>query len=108
MDRSAAHATFWALSDPVRVEVLDRVAQGTEVTVTQLAEVLPITRQAVTRHAKTLQEAGLLLGIKQGREYRYRVDLRALEDAGTWLRERTASWEKALGRLAGYLDDENQ
>ncbi len=50
MTRSGAQATLWALSDPFRVEILDRVSTGSEVTVSQLAAVVPITRQAVTRH----------------------------------------------------------
>lgn len=104
MVRSASHETFWALAEPVRVEIIDRVAAGSEVTVTQLAAVLPMTRQAVSRHVKTLEEAGLLIGAKAGRELRLRVDLAALHEAGGWLRERTASWERALGRLAYYLE----
>ena len=83
---------------------MDRVAAGSEVTVTQLAAVLPMTRQAVSRHTKTLEEAGLLVAVKFGREHRFRVDLRALEEAGQWLQARTVSWERALSRLAGYLE----
>ena len=104
MSRPGAQETFWALSDPVRIEIIDRVASGSEVTVTQLAEVLPMSRQAVTRHTKTLEDAGLLVGVKVGREHRYNVHLAALEDAGRWLRARTASWERALSRLADYLE----
>ncbi|MDJ0925271.1 MAG: metalloregulator ArsR/SmtB family transcription factor [Acidimicrobiia bacterium] len=103
MGRSATNETFWALSDPVRIEILDRVAAGTEVTVTQLAEVLPMSRQAVSRHTKTLEDSGLLVGIKAGREFRYRVDLTSLDEAGKWLEARTSSWEDALHRLADYL-----
>jgi DNA-binding transcriptional ArsR family regulator len=104
MSRPESHETFWALSDPVRVEILDRVASGSQVTVTQLAGVLPMSRQAVSRHARTLEEAGLLVGMKSGREHRYRVDLAVLDEAGKWLQARTASWESALGRLGDYLE----
>jgi DNA-binding transcriptional ArsR family regulator len=102
--RLESHETFWALSDPVRVEIIDRVAAGSEVTVTQLAGVLPMTRQAVSRHARTLEDAGLLVGTKSGRELRCRVDLGPLDEAGQWLRARTASWERALGSLADYVE----
>lgn len=106
MSGPESHETFWALSDPVRVEILDRIASGSQVTVTQLAEVLPMSRQAVTRHTKTLEDAGLLIGFKSGREHRYRVDTKALDDAGKWLQVRTASWESALGRLGDYLESD--
>jgi DNA-binding transcriptional ArsR family regulator len=105
--RPRSLGTFWALSDPLRLEILDRIAAGTEVTVSQLAASLPITRQAVTRHVKTLQEAGLVRGSKQGREHRYYVDAAPLDDAGRWLERRTASWEDALAGLARYVESDN-
>lgn len=107
MTRPRSLGTFWALSDPLRLEILDRIAAGTEVTVSQLAASLPITRQAVTRHVKTLQEAGLVRGSKRGREHRYYVDTTPLDDAGRWLERRTASWEDALASLARYVESDN-
>ena len=71
---------------------------------TQLAEVLPMSRQAVSRHTKTLEDAGLLIGMKSGREHRYRVSVETLAIAGEWLQKRTASWEDALDRLSGFLE----
>lgn len=105
MSRDASLATFWALSDPVRVEILDRIAAGSQVTVSRLGEVLPMTRQAVARHVKTLEDAGLVVGERHGREQRYRVAVDPLDDAGHWLRRRAASWESALDRLARHLED---
>ena len=106
MARSDSHETFWALSDPVRIEILDRIASGSQVTVTQLAAVLPMSRQAVSRHTKTLQDAGLLIGVRSGRELRYRVELGTLADAERWLQERTASWDRALDRLSQFLESD--
>jgi DNA-binding transcriptional ArsR family regulator len=106
--RTGALATFWALADETRLEILDRVSSGSEVTVSQLADVLPITRQAVTRHVRTLEDAGLVVGSKQGREQRYRVDPTPVDDAARWLNERAASWDRALGRLAAYLESTDE
>ena len=106
MTRSGSVSTFWALSDPVRLEILDRISAGSEITVSQLAAVLPITRQAVTRHVRTLEEAGLVKGSQEGREHRYHVDTAPLDDARRWLDNRAASWENALRRLASYLDSD--
>ncbi len=105
MTRSGAQATLWALSDPLRIEILDRVSTGSEVTVSQLAAVVPITRQAVTRHVKTLEDAGLITGSRQGREHRYRVDLKPIDEAGRWLDARARSWDQALNHLANYLEN---
>ena len=106
MIRTGSGNTFWALSDPVRLEILDRISSGSEVTVSQLAAVLPITRQAVSRHVRTLEEAGLVKGSQEGREHRYHVDTAPLDDARRWLDRRVASWEDALRRLATYLESD--
>ncbi len=104
MSRAGQLTTFWALSDPVRLEIVDRVAAGSERTVTELAAVLPMTRQAVTRHVRTLEGAGLLVGERRGREQRYRVDLAPLADARRWIDARAASWDDALARLARHVE----
>ena len=106
MTRTGSVRTFWALSDPVRLEILERIAERSEVTVSRLAAVLPITRQAVARHLRTLEEAGLVNGFHEGREYRYRVDTGPLDDAGRWLRGRAASWEDALERLKRHVESD--
>ena len=107
MTRPGSLKTFWALSDPVRLEILERVAAGSEVTVSRLAAVLPITRQAVARHLKTLEAAGLVNGSQEGREHKYHVDTVPLDDAGRWLRGRAASWDAALGRLKSHVESDS-
>ena len=104
--RSGSLVTFWALSDPLRLEILDRISAGTEVTVSRLAAVLPISRQAVSRHVGTLEEAGLVVGVRQGRELRLRVDPGPLDEASRCLRSRAAAWEDALARLARYVESD--
>jgi DNA-binding transcriptional ArsR family regulator len=104
VSRSGAVATLWALSDETRIEILDRVASGSAVTVSQLADVLPITRQAVTRHVRTLEDAGLVVGAKRGREHLYRVDSTPIEVASRFLEARARSWDDALGRLASHIE----
>ena len=104
MTRDGSIATFWALSDPIRLEILEHIAGGSHVTVTQLADALPITRQAVARHVRTLEDAGLVVGTRQGRELRYRVEQRPLDEASAWLDSRRTAWDRTLGRLAHYLE----
>ena len=96
--------TLGALADPVRVDIVDRVAAGSEVTVTQLAAVMPMTRQGVARHIRTLEDAGVLVGDREGREVRFRVDPSSVAVANRWLVARGASWSRALDRLAGFIE----
>ena len=106
MNRIGNVATFWALSDPLRLEILDHIAGGTTVTVTKLSAALPITRQAVARHLQTLEDAGLIMPERQGREQRYRIDPTPLDAAGRWLATRAETWERTLQRLADYVQSE--
>ncbi len=108
MSRHGPVATFWALSDPLRVDILDRVAGGRSVTVSDLAAELPISRQAVTRHLRTLEEAALLKGERSGRERRYQLDTAAMTEATEWLALRTRSWDAALERLAAFVEPTDQ
>jgi DNA-binding transcriptional ArsR family regulator len=64
---------FSALADPSRRHVLDVIGERGTATTTELAGDLPITRQAVAKHLATLAEAGLVEGLRQGRETRYRL-----------------------------------
>ncbi len=104
MTRDGTTATFWALSDPLRVDLLDRIAERGSATVSDLAADLPITRQAIARHLQTLESAELLVGRKQGRERQYRVRTQPLADAHRWLDRRAASWGAALDRLAAHVE----
>lgn len=104
---SSPSAVLWALSDATRVDIMERVAAGGSATATQLSADLPITRQAVARHLKTLEAAELLTGTKQGRENLYHANLRPMGEASQWLNERSANWSRALGRLEIYLNEDS-
>ena len=71
---------FGALADPTRAQIIDWLDEGETATATKFAARLPISRQAVSRHLKTLEEAGLIVGTKHGREVRYGLQPRLLTD----------------------------
>ena len=104
MSRSGAADTFWALSDPLRIDLLDRIAASDNVTVTELAAELPLTRQAISRHLRTLESASLLRGSRSGRERCYCVNTEPLVEANLWLDRRRESWGRALDRLAAHVE----
>jgi DNA-binding transcriptional ArsR family regulator len=93
---------FGALADPTRRQIVDRLSRG-EATVTELAEPLPISMPAVSRHLKVLERAGL---IDRGRDAQWRPSrLRPepLGDAVDWIGERTREWEQRISRLDRHL-----
>jgi DNA-binding transcriptional ArsR family regulator len=96
--------TFTALGDPTRRAILAQLAVG-EATVNQLAGQFPITLQAVSRHLKVLEAAGL---ITRGRTAQWRpCRLRAepLQDATDWLERYRQFWESSFEQLADHLRD---
>ncbi|MGH2922946.1 MAG: ArsR/SmtB family transcription factor, partial [Solirubrobacterales bacterium] len=72
--------TFAALADPTRRRILSRLAEG-EATVTELAEPLPISVQAVSKHLKVLEGAGLVERERRARFRPSRLRAAPLRDA---------------------------
>ena len=90
--------TFAALADPTRRAILARLAQG-EATVNELAEPFPITVQAVSKHLRVLERAGL---IERGRRAQLRPSrLRGepMKGAVDWLESYRRFWEESFDRL---------
>lgn len=94
--------TFAALADPTRRAILARLAEG-EATVNELAEPFPMTLQAVSKHLKVLERAGLIARgrSKQLRPSRLQAD--ALKDAADWLAGYRGFWEGSFDRLDEHL-----
>lgn len=95
----AGDAVFSALADPTRRRLLATVATA-PATATQLADELPISRQAVVKHLAALADAGLLARERAGREVRYRITPQPLSDAVGWMAEVGADWDDRLATLA--------
>ena len=99
-------ATFSALADPTRREILRRLSEG-ECSVGQLAKPLKISWPAVTKHLKVLEAAGLLKRRREGRKHVVRIDTTPMRGAGDWINFYRNFWEGSLDRLAEYLENEN-
>ena len=94
--------TFAALADPTRRAILSRLAEG-EATVNELAEPLPMSLPAVSRHLKVLERAGL---IARGREAQWRpsrMQAEPLDEAVAWMQSRKRTWEARMDRLDAHL-----
>jgi DNA-binding transcriptional ArsR family regulator len=94
--------TFAALADPTRRAILARLAQG-EATVNQLAEPFPMTLQAVSKHLKVLERAGLVARGRSAQLRPSRLEGEALKEASEWLAGYRGFWEGRLDRLGKHL-----
>jgi DNA-binding transcriptional ArsR family regulator len=95
-------ATFAALADPTRRAILARLADG-EATVNELAEPFPLTLQAVSKHLKVLERAGLITRGRTAQLRPSRIHGAALKDAADWLSEYRGFWEESFDRLEEHV-----
>ena len=101
-------AVFAALADPSRRTIVERLALAGRATPTELAGVLPMTRQAVAKHLATLEHAGLVRARREGRQTVYRPDPAPLRDAGAWLERVGAKWDERLEALARHVAEHRE
>src|ERR687889_1482321 len=104
MNGDRLSAAFQALADPTRRAILARLAVG-EATVNELAEPFPITVQAVSKHLKVLERAGLITRGRSAQLRPSRLQGDALKQAADWLAGYRGFWEGSLDRLGDHLLD---
>ena len=88
-----------AVTEPTRRQLVDRLLEQGESTATALADGLPITRQAVSKHLVLLERVGLVAARRSGRETRYSVDVAQLDRATRSLGALASSWDARLARI---------
>ena len=97
-------AVFFALSDPIRRRILERL-DGQALLVSELAAPFDISLQAVSRHIQVLVRAGLIQQERSGRISRCSLDVGPLLDAAVWLNRYTKYWQTQFELLAATLAD---
>lgn len=95
-------STFSALADPTRRAILARLAQG-EATVNELAEPFPMSLQAVSKHLKVLEAAGLVTRGRTAQQRPARLRAAPLGDVTDWLEQYRQLWEDSFERLSDHL-----
>jgi len=93
---------FSALADPTRRDILVRLAEG-DSPVTELAEPLPISLPAVSRHLRVLESAGLVARRRDGRVHRISLVAEPMVDALEWMAVFGRFWEHQLDALERFF-----
>jgi DNA-binding transcriptional ArsR family regulator len=94
--------TFAALADPTRRAILERLTSG-EATVTELAEPFPISIQAISKHLRVLEHAGLIERSRTAQLRPSRLRGAPLQEASDWLQTYRQFWEGSFDRLERRL-----
>jgi len=94
--------TFTALADPTRRAILRRLAEG-DATVNELAEPFALTQQAVSKHLKVLERAGLISRLRVASSRPCHLEVDSLGPAVDWITEQRQVWQQRHDRLERYL-----
>jgi DNA-binding transcriptional ArsR family regulator len=100
-----AHApVFAALGDETRLALVSKLSDGRPLSISQLTEGSRLTRQAITKHLRVLEKAGIVRCNRQGRESRFEFDLKPIEDIQQYLELVSEQWDQALSRLKAFVE----
>jgi DNA-binding transcriptional ArsR family regulator len=107
-ERGAALArrasVFAALGDETRLALIGNLASGPPRSISRLAEGSALTRQAITKHLRVLEGAGIVRSVRVGRENRFAFRPEPLAEIRTYLDRVSAHWDNALGRLKALAE----
>ncbi|MGN6868674.1 MAG: ArsR/SmtB family transcription factor [Solirubrobacteraceae bacterium] len=98
-------STFAALADPTRRAILARLIEG-EATVNELAAPFPMSAQAIGKHLRVLERAGLIERLRSAQQRPSRLRPVALKDAAEWLDTYRAFWDAGFDRMEQRLQDD--
>ena len=100
-----AAPVFAALGDETRLRLLSRLGDGWPLSITALADGQPMSRQAVTKHLRVLETAGLVRSARAGREQLWEIEAERLDEAKEWLETLSKRWDERLERLRAFVED---
>lgn len=104
-----AEQVFVALADPTRRGILATLAAAGPATATELADRLPITRQAIAKHLALLADAGLVTAEPgERRRVRYRLRSAPMQVAQQFLAALARDWDGRLAALTEHLANDTE
>ena len=95
---------FAALGDETRLGLVSRLCDEGPMSIAKLSDGFDITRQAITKHLRVMEEAGVVCSTQQGRESIWQLEQTRLAEARRHLQKISADWNDALGRLKSFVE----
>jgi DNA-binding transcriptional ArsR family regulator len=97
-------ALFAALGDETRLTLMATLATGEQRSIAQLTGGTRLTRQAVTKHLRVLEQAGVVRCVRSGRERLYGFEPAPVKELEDYLRRVSDQWDQVLGRLKAFVE----
>ena len=104
---TANEAIWTALADPTRRAIVERLARG-PTRVTDVAEPFDVSLNAVSKHIKVLEAAGLVRRTRKGREHTIELDPVPLREVTRWASDIERFWSGRLDRIEKYFEERNR
>ena len=95
---------FAALGDRTRLSLLTKLSDGQTRSIAGLSAGTDLTRQAVTKHLRVLEEAGLVISSKVGRESQFAFRPEPIDEIRAYLDGVSRQWGDALSRLRTFVE----
>jgi DNA-binding transcriptional ArsR family regulator len=96
---------FAALGDPTRLSLVAKLIDGKPHSISTLASDTHITRQAITKHLRVLENVGIVTSLKAGRESLYELDTKPLESVQEYLAIIADEWDRSLNSLKAFVEN---
>jgi DNA-binding transcriptional ArsR family regulator len=103
--RRARAPVFAALGDETRLALVATLSGGEPHSISQLTEGSRLTRQAITKHLRVLEQVGIVRCVRAGRESLFKFDPEPIEEMKQYLDFVSQQWDEALSRLKAFVED---
>ena len=105
VEPKSSASLFAALGEKTRLRLVSRLCDDGPMSIARLTAGSKVTRQAITKHLRVMEEARLVRSTRHGRESVWQLDRRRLEDARRYLELISKQWDDALGRLHKFVEE---
>ena len=103
--RQAHASVFAALGDQTRLSLVAKLCGRQPYSISQLTQGSKLTRQAITKHLRVLESAGIVHSVRRGRESRFEFDPQPIEGIKQYLDFVSEQWDQALSRLKPFVEE---
>jgi DNA-binding transcriptional ArsR family regulator len=104
-ERMAHAPVFAALGDATRLSLLTKLCAGQPQSISELAKGSNFSRQAITKHLRVLESAGVVRSTRAGRKSLFEFEVEPIEQIKTYLDRVSEQWDQALARLKSFVED---
>jgi DNA-binding transcriptional ArsR family regulator len=102
--RRAPAPVFAALGDETRLSLVAKLCGGQPHSISQLAHGSKLTRQAITKHLRVLENVGMVHSVRSGRESLFEFNPEPIEEMKKYLDRVSELWDQTLGRLKSFVE----